>query len=44
MYQYELEIVSNGKTVFEVMEADNQNEALDFGRMKYPYADYVELA
>ena len=44
MYRYEIEITENGKTFFEVVEADNGREAVEFGRMKYPYAEFVELA
>ena len=44
MYRYEIEVTDNGVTFFEDMWADNGKEAVDFGRMKYPYADNVELA
>ena len=44
MYKYELEIVINKKSFFKEITADNHREALEFGRMMYPEADYVELA
>ena len=43
MYNYELEITINKKSFFIDITADNQGEALDFGRMMYPNADFVEL-
>ena len=44
MYRYEIEIVTNGNSFFEDVWADNGKEAVEFGLLKYPYADYVELA
>lgn len=44
MYLYEIEVTDNGVTFFEDMWADNGREAIDYGRMKYPYADSVSLA
>jgi hypothetical protein len=44
MYRYELEITENGKSFFEDVWADNGRDAIEFGEMKYPYADFVELA
>jgi hypothetical protein len=44
MYRYEIEVTENGVTFYETMYADNGKEAVEFGRMKYPHAEYVELA
>jgi len=44
MYEYELEIIINRKSFFKTVTADNQREALEFGNMMYPDADFVELA
>lgn len=44
MYRYELAITENGHTFFDDMWADNGREAIEFGEMEYPDADYVELA
>ena len=44
MYRYELEITENGHSFFEDVWADNAREAVEFGEMKYPYADFVEVA
>jgi hypothetical protein len=44
MYRYKLEITENGHSFFEDMWADNGREAIEFGEMKYPYADFVMLA
>lgn len=44
MYRYEIEVTEMGVTFFETLWADNGREAVEFGRMKYPHAEYVELA
>jgi hypothetical protein len=44
MYQYELEITINKKSFFRIITADNHREALEFGSLIYPEADFVELA
>lgn len=44
MYRYEIEIITKGNSFFEDVWADNGKEAVEFGLLKYPYADYVELA
>ena len=44
MYQYEVEIMINKKSFFEIFNADNQKEALEIAQLAYPSADYIELA
>ena len=44
MYLYEIEVTENGHSFFESVWADNGKDAVEFGEMKYPYADFVELA
>ena len=44
MYEYELEITINKKSFFKTITADTQHEALDFGHMMYPHADFIDLA
>ena len=44
MYRYEIEVTEMGVTFYETMYANNGREAVEFGRMKYPHAEYVELA
>ena len=44
MYLYELEITENGNSFFIDVWADNGREAIEFGEMKFPYAEFVELA
>lgn len=44
MYKYELEIIINKKSFFKTITADSHREALEFGQLMYPEADYVELA
>lgn len=44
MYRYEIEVTEMGVTFYETMYADNGKEAVEIGRMKYPHAEFVELA
>ena len=44
MYRYEIEVTESGVTFYETMYADNGKEAVEFGRMKYPHAEFVELS
>lgn len=43
MYEFELEIIVNKKSFFRTITADTFQEALEFGNMMYPEAEYVEL-
>lgn len=43
MYEFELEIIINKKSFFRTITADTFQEALEFGNMMYPEAEYVEL-
>ncbi len=43
MYQYELKITENGNVFYDDIWADNCKEAKEFGEMKYPHADYIEV-
>ena len=44
MYEFELEIAINRKSFFRTITADTFQEALEFGRLMYPEAEYVEIA
>ena len=44
MFEFEIEIIINKKTICETITADTFREALDFASLKYPHADYIELA
>lgn len=44
MFEFEIEIIINRKSVCETISADTFREALEFASMKYPHADYIELA
>lgn len=44
MYRYELEIKENGTIFYETIWADNSREAICDGELKYPNADYVDIA
>ena len=44
MFQYEVEVIANQKSIFETIQADNQREALELAQLMYPEATYIELA
>lgn len=44
MYEFELEIAINRKSFFRTITADTFQEALEFGHLMYPEAEYVEIA
>ena len=44
MFQYEVEVITNQRSIFETIQADNQREALEFAQLMYPEATYIELA